>query len=270
MTKDSPYVSLVNYCYQLRHENEELLEAMNLKSGLVEACEKEISLLKERLRELETKQTTESEQALADRMEISSDRYVMMDRNMRLESQVREQEVRINSLETQLEISKEQIATLHSLTNMQPPPSGEQLPVAGRLEEENERLRKQLETASYIMSAKRKKLSTESVPPSAQTSPAKEPSILQVSSDDSLLRLYERLAGYSIVRSDKTVTMVSNLDENTVVRFRVDNDDISVLASEGIEEQALAVLKTFDSVPGLLAKLTLSCLSKSLFSSNQS
>ena len=271
MAQNSPYVSLVNFCYQLRHENEELIEAVNLKSGLVEACEKEIHLLKERIVELENAKATESEEALSDRLQVSSDRYVLMERNMRLETQLREYEVRSKSVEAQFSIAQEQIALLQSSprhSSFETVVQEHSQPIS-TLKGENERLRKQLETASFILTSKRRRVGA----PSKQESPsAPKETVLHVSSDDSLLRVYEKLVGYSIVKSEKTVTLVSNLDENMTVRLRLgetNEDSISVLSSEGIDEASLAVLRAFNSVPGLLSKLTLSTLASSVFKAQE-
>jgi hypothetical protein len=287
----SPYISLVNMCYQLRHENEELLETVAAKSSQIETCEKEIRILKDRLKEVEEEHRGKSEESLSERMDLGNERLGLMKENMRLESHSRSLETRVRSLEAELESRNEQVEILlnqlqisnrgststtpqsetvdHDTGNGNKENSG---PLSVReLNEENDRLRKQLEflSAFVIKSSSRKRaretIDLDTAPPMSNTRATPEP-VLVISEDSSLLRLFERLVGYNIVRSDNTVTLVS---ESVSVRLRIEQDNqVSLISEEGIDEASLAVLKSFDSVPGLLAKLTLLDLTTRVFHNN--
>jgi hypothetical protein len=261
----SPYVSLVNFCYQLRHENEELLETVALKSDLISACEKEINVLNARINELEAEKSTDSEKSLAERMDVSSDRYSLMQANIKTENQLREVETRARIAESQLESTREQVEIL--LTQLdesrkQTPETTAAVPTASALEEENKRLRNQLETAAFILAEnqrknKRRRLSEEEgrQTPSATT-------LVTVSSDDSLLRKFEELVGYNIVKADGIVTLVSQIAPKLTVRIRVGTDKkVHLLSTEGIDSDELNFFETSNSIPGLLARLTIKSLS---------
>ena len=267
MTTISPYSTLVNLCYQLRHENEELLETVSAKSSLVEVYEKEVKLLKTRIQELEEKHRSDTDHSLTEHMDLSNERLRFMQDNMRLDSRNRELETRVKTLESQLESRNEQVEIL--LNQLDSPPQGNKVvelavgPPTSQLERDNARLRRSFEEVSALVAAinnkrpRREKVPEETVRRSSTPEP-----VLQVSQDDSLLRLMERMVGFSIVRSENSVTLVS--DSGVTARFRLDpsNNEISLLSSEGIDAASLAVLKTYNSIPGFLAKLNLMDLTR--------
>lgn len=264
-TSTSPYISLVNFCYQLRHENEELLETVSLKTAHAEACEKEIQLLKTRVKELEDKQAGEAEQSLADRMHVSSDRYMLLQEKMRMESQLRELDVRVKVLDSQLQGSREQIEILTSQIEESKKTENtdfENRPAVvtqsqAMLEEENKRLRKQLETAAFILSEShgglKKRRPETQAPVPVDPTPS---TVVEISSPDSLVRSLEELTGFSIAKTDNVTTLVSAIHSELVVRLR----DGKLMSRENISESALEVLERFGSVAGLLAKLTIESL----------
>jgi chromosome segregation ATPase len=264
-TSTSPYISLVNFCYQLRHENEELLETVSLKTAHTEACEKEIQLLKTRVKELEDKQAGEAEQSLADRMDVSSDRYMLLQEKMRMGSQLRELDVRVKVLDSQLQGSREQIEILTSQIEESKKTEnndfenrpGVVTQSQAMLEEENKRLRKQLETAAFILSESHGGLKKRRTETPAPVPVAPTPStVVEISSPDSLVRSLEELTGFSIAKTDNVTTLVSAINSELVVRLR----DGKLLSRENLSESALEVLERFGSVAGLLAKLTIESL----------
>jgi hypothetical protein len=267
MATSSPYPLLVNLCYQLRHENEELMETVSWKSSLVDEYENEVRLLKSRIQELEDKHRSEAEHSLTEHMDLSNERLRFMEENMRLDSRNRELETRVKTLESQLESRNEQVEIL--LNQLESPPQENNIvematgPPTSQLERDNARLRRNFEEVCALVAAiNNKRPRREEVPDETFRRGATPEPVLQISQDDSLLRLMERMVGFSIVRSEKSVTLVS--DSGTTVRFRLDpsNNEISLLSSEGIDAGSLAVLKSYNSIPGFLAKLNLMDLTR--------
>lgn len=278
-TESSPYVGLVNLCYQLRHENEELLDTVARKSELVHACEKEIEILKNQLSQVDAKFSNENEESLAEKISMGNDRLILMQENSRMENDMRSAHLKIQQLKYELAATRDQVDILRhqvdsaSVVAAVAPVSradGDEERIK-HLQVENKRLRDELETTQFIHdqinSKKRRTEMFEDVameyvmastvsPVQSTVVPAVEPTYI-MSAESSLLRIYESIIGYSMVKTDDIVTLIPNWDSERRIKFKLlDNANLE-LVSEEVDESALAILKTFNSVPGFIAKTTL-------------
>lgn len=273
---NSSYESLIKLCYQLRHENEELMEAVNLKSVYGDTCGREIDSLREKLRAFMEKRSTETEKNLSEHMQLSEDRLRLMKENGLMEERLRESESRLHAVTAELGIVREEVEILLTQINessktpsvISSPPAEDSLS-RKKLEEENDRLKKELETAQFLLAnsenAKRQKIQ----PPSPTTPTAS----VTMSSEDSLLRLFESIVGYSVVKANNSniLTLVSHTDRKTCMKFVVSEsnpNEVSLASSESIDESALGVLNAFNSIPSFIAKCTLVDVTKRFFLKN--
>jgi hypothetical protein len=80
-----------------------------------------------------------------------------------------------------------------------------------------------------------------------------------LSSSDSLLREFEQIIGWTIIKSEDIVSLVCNSNESIVVKLRRSGDDDGCyeLLENGYDESILTFMKTFNSIPGLIGKLTI-------------
>jgi hypothetical protein len=278
--QESPYLTLSTLCYKLRSENEDLLETVTLKSELVASCEKEISLLRARISELEEKMTIESEKSIAERMEIGDHRLSLMQQSSRIESQLRDSETRCRSLQEQLSAATEQVEILltqleeskHTTPTVAPSsvPDIDSEQIISELRAENARMAKELENAQFIQAelesrSKRQRVDEDLNASFVSNAAADLLPSFTISAEDSLLRLFESLVGFSIVRAEDVVTLVSNSSADTKVRLRVQKEGaVSLIGADNVDESALAVLKSFNSVSGMLSKITLAELTRAL------
>ena len=269
----SPQITLSTLCYKLRSENEDLIETVSLKTGLVESCEKEISVLKQRLSELESKMNSESEQSIAEKMDIGNERLTLMQENSRMDSRLRQSESRCESLQDQLAVAHDKVEILlaqlqratesHASTEalLVPQPDAS----VTQLVSENARLQKELETMNFIHSeldSRSKRLRVEddlnASIVSVTDSVADLLPTFTISSEDSLLRLFESLVGFSIVKAGNVVTLVSQSRPDVVVRLTMGDDGVpTLLGSENVSESALSEFSSNKSISSLLAKITL-------------
>lgn len=228
MTDTSPYASLVNLCYQLRHENEELMSSVRLKSEYISKREEEIEGLKSRLTETVENFNKENEETLAERVSVGNDRLDLMRENARLESNARANELRVSQLEAELSNSRDQteilLNQLEASRANTPRVHEDSLTEIENLRAENGRLRKEIEAQKHMdavilrkteEASKRARLSEERRTP---TQP-----VYVMSAEDSLLRLFESLVGISMVHSDDTVTLVSKKDSSKILKMRTNS-----------------------------------------------
>ena len=259
--------------YKLRSENEDLIETVSLKTGLVESCEKEISVLKQRLSELESKMNSESEQSIAEKMDIGNERLTLMQENSRMDSRLRQSESRCESLQDQLAAANDKVEILlaqlqcateahsGSVALLVPEPDA----AVSELLSENARLRKELETINFIHSeldSRSKRLRVEEDLNASIVSVAESVADLlptfTISSEDSLLRLFESLVGFSIVKAGNVVTLVSQSRPEIVLRLTIgDAGAVTFLDSANVSESALTEFSSKNSISSLLAKITL-------------
>jgi hypothetical protein len=270
----SSFEALVNLCYQLRHENEELMEAVNLKSVVADTCDREMAILREKLKSISDKRSCEIEQAMEERSVISEERLRLLQENTRMEEKLRDSEMRVNALTAELSAVRDQVEILLTqlggendvVKKLKSNPNDEFV----KLEAENDRLRRELETSQMLLVSNT--LDPISSPKKPRIDPDAEDSIaatsvFTASSEDSLFRLFESLVGYSAVQSaEDTVTLVSTLDREVSFRFRVCGEKISLISGEKADESALGLLKTLNSVPAFLAKSVLIETTNQIFS----
>ena len=300
LATDSPYGTLVNMCYQLRHENEELIEAMSLKSGLVETCEREIEMLKRRISTLEAAHSSENEQALSDKIDMGNDRLILIQESTRMDRTIREADLRIQQLESELSATREQVEILLNQAEIEGVNDDEEAefheeatePVneaheklVAQLRSEVSRLKTELENSHYIhrelesrVEVHRKRPRTHSdssprsyAPPAVHSVVAEKPApTFVMSAEDSLLRTFESLVGYSIVKADDVVTLVSSRKPEIRVSFKLmESGEVGLIApkEDQLDESAVAILTVFNSVPGFLAKIVLSQISRDIVNS---
>ena len=278
-TESSPYFGLVNLCYQLRHENEELLETEARKSELVHACEKEIEILKTQLSQLDAEFSNENEESLAEKISMGNDRLILMQENSRMETDMRSAHLKIQQLQYELAATRDQVDILRQRVELASVVA-DVAPVSWRdedeerikkLQVENKRLRDELETTQFIhdqINSKKRRteifedvakecVMASTVSPVQSTAvPAVEPTYI-MSADSSLLRIYESIIGYSMVKTDDIVTLIPNWGSERRIKFKLfDNGNLELVLEE-VDESALAILRTFNSVPGFIAKTTL-------------
>lgn len=120
----SPYQGLTNLCYQLRHENSLIEEALRKKTDLLATYELEITTLKRRLTESESRKTSQNEHNLSERINIDNDRLRLMAEVSGLESRLRaseslsrQQEEELKFTRMELNLVKEELSKHMSLGN---------------------------------------------------------------------------------------------------------------------------------------------------------
>lgn len=250
-SSSSSYESLVNLCYQLRHENQELMEAVNLKSVFGDTCEREIASLRERLRGLSENRSKETEESLEERMQLSEDRLRLLKEKGEMDQKLRESEIKVSVLTSELSSSREQVEILLNQLNESLGGTKPAMVVEAssqKLMEENQRLKRELENCQFLLA----KITPTTTPPSPSSN-------VVMSSQDSLLRLFESIVGYSAVRSGDILTLVSHLsDGRTKFRFRISSDNVVLLQSDSSSSDQIEDLKpSFTSIPAFLAENTL-------------
>jgi chromosome segregation ATPase len=106
----SPYQGLTNLCYQLRHENSLLEEALRKKTDLLATYEVEITTLKRRLTESESRKTSQNELNLSERINIDNDRLRLMAEVSGLESRLRASESLTRQQEEELKFTRMELS----------------------------------------------------------------------------------------------------------------------------------------------------------------
>ena len=272
----SPYLGLVNLCYQLRHEKEELSTAYFAKNELLHDLETRVKTLEKQHSSQLSEKSSRIELLLTEKVELEEkcaklnfEFSKLSDRYRKLESKEIQSRERADQLEDMVRILKQQVSNKTSVL-----PSAQSLVEKDirirNLENANKKLLRQLETAK-ILNEKTSQSIGESTSPRKRARQEPVAPTYTLSSSDSLLREYETIMGWSILKENDSgkIDLICNSNEELVIRLSksVDSEnEFQVLSEEeDPSSPAITFLKTFNSIPGYMAKRILEELSKRVY-----
>jgi len=275
----SPYVELVNLCYQLRHEKESISTALTAKEEVARNLEGQVSILKKQLSESASLHRSELEACLSDKMSLQDERLLLTQKLYDLEERYR----RLETKEIQVREQADQFEEMIRLLKAQHKPGADSSNSAHamvekdlriiKLEIENKRLVTEMSTLQILYKkAVQSKATVVSESPDMSSQPSKRPrEDLEVpkytlSSSESLLREFETVIGWSIVKENDSgkIDLVCNSNQDIVIRLICRDNRIEVLLDNASDDPSSTTtfLRTFNSVPGYVAKKTLEELTK--------
>lgn len=235
---DSPYIGLVNLCYQLRSENEMLTKTVALKSAEIEACKAQIELFKQR-----TANDT-SEEHLEKQIKLENERLELMQQNYQLQNELSNKNSRPDT--TREDRVFDQIVRTEAAIV---------LPIeSAKCGASCKRLRSEIETFEYIQKQLERKLEEKLDKEMIQRDETETPQVKTIimSGDDSLLRTYESIMGWNIVQVGNEVQLISDFSpDGSSIRFARDSETLSLVGE--VDPEALAVLKLTQSIPSFMA-----------------
>lgn len=228
---DSPYLPLVSLCYQLRSENEELQKTVSLKDDLVEVCEKEVEAVRLKMKAAEKQTSDELERVVGHQIETASDRFRLLNENIRLESLVHEKEMLVATLQRKVEGLLRQTEICAEVTTPPVPIIPVRDPTI-KLNEEIRRLKSELATFSYIQSALQRKLEVRLEDEENRSKRART---------DSLLHALESIVGWKISEGEGTEIFQLRGDGDLTVQVKQGPDGtFSIDTSSEPDEEALS------------------------------
>ena len=271
----SPYTGLVNLCYQLRHEKESVSTALMAKGEVVLNLENQVIQLKMQLSDLTSSHRAQLDEIRSEEMKLQDERLILTQKLSELEDRYRKLETRENQAREQADQFEEMIRSLkeqkkHSQTTSSSHALAEMDVKMNKLDVENKRLKKELNTFKVLYkNALKSKRSNDSTEPEGESvkricDETREPRYM-LSASDSLLREFETIMGWSLVKEQATgaIDLVCNSNNEVVVRLFVREDgQVEILGDENDDSPSSTFLRTFNSIPGYVAKKTLEELTK--------
>jgi hypothetical protein len=268
MTKEeaSPYTDLVNLCYQLRHEKESISSSLTAKDEIILNLEAQLTSLKQQFSTTESSYRSKLDELVSDNLRLETDRSSLTHQLHELDEKCRKLETKEIQAREQADQFEDMVRILkqkseHSTLSSTSASSYDVK--IHRLESENRKLKKEISTLKFLNEKTTETKKSETVDEEVKRIrlEASSPPTYTLSSSDSLLREFETIVGWSILKENETgkIDLVCNGNKELVIRLVCRNGLIEVLDDEDCP--AVTFLRAFNSVPGYIAKKTLGELS---------
>lgn len=266
----SPYVDLVNLCYQLRHEKESVSSTVAAKDEIIHNLETQLSSLKQQLATSNSSYRSQIDDLVSDKLSLENDRSSLTHQLLQLDEKVRKLETKEIQAREQADQFEDMVRILKEKSEFRDPSSAatsNDVVKINRLESDNTRLKKEISTLKFLYNEATDKQKSPS-PEMTENQVTKRlreeerPPTYTLSSCDSLLREFETIIGWSILKENETgkIDLVCNSNNELVIRLVHRNGLIEV--SDDLECPAVTFLRAFNSVPGYVAKKTLEDLTR--------